>query len=353
MRRSRSLLALAVPALLVATGCGGSSEAATPAATTTAPTTSTTVAPTTTTAAPAPTAPLTGLAPSDDAVLARPAVVVKVDNHDAEARPQVGLDVADVVYEEVVEGGATRFAAVFHSTGSDPVGPVRSARTTDLALVANLHRPVFAWSSANRGVARAVAAAPLVDLGWDALPDGYRRQRGRRAPHNLFTTTTELWASAPADAVAPPALFTYRADGTPPGGEAVTGVAIDFGGHADVQVRWRWDPALGGWARSQEGRAHTVASGAIIAPENVVVQFADYVDSGYADSTGAASPEAELVGSGEAWILTGGTLQRATWTRPTAEAVTTYTDGSGQPIGLAPGRTWVELPRPGQAEVLP
>lgn len=97
------------------------------------------------------------------------------------------------------------------------------------------------------------------------------------------------------------------------------------------------------WLRSQDGRPHEVDGGARLAPENVIVQFVDYRDSGYRDATGAASPEAELAGEGHAWVLTGGSLVRCRWSRADLGALTVFTDTTGAPIRLAPGRTWIEL----------
>jgi hypothetical protein len=255
------------------------------------------------------------------------------------------------VFEEVVEGGVTRFAAVFQSTDSDPVGPVRSARTTDVSLVANLARPLFAYAGANDGVEGQVNGASLLNVGWDALPGEYYRQGGRRAPHNLFTNTSRLYAGAPPGSGTPPPQFEYRRAGEAPPADAPAsgGVGINFGGRVNLQVDWTWDGAAGQWRRLQSGTPHTVEGGGQIGAENVVVQHVQYRDTGFVDVTGYASPEAVLVGSGEVWVLTGGKVVRGQWSRPTPEAVTTLTDAAGRPIRLTPGRTWVELPSPGQA----
>ena len=300
------------------------------------------------------TAPLTGLPLAEAVAADRPALVVKIDNAEA-ARPQSGLVVADVVFEELVEGGATRFAAVFHSRAADPVGPVRSARSTDVDLVESLNRPIFAWSGANAGVADEVDDAALVDVGADAAPGAYRRVDDRRAPHNLMTGTDQLHAAAPDDAGGvPPALFVFRAAGAAPAaGQAVAGADLAWGGPVDLRVGWRYDPVADGWARTQQGRPHTVASGEQVTPENVVLQFVDHVDSGFVDTTGAPSPEAELVGRGEVWVLTAGRLVRGTWQRLAPAAVASYTDAAGDPIALTPGRTWVELLPPGRATIVP
>ncbi len=165
-------------AVLLTGGDGGDEEQVT--------STTTTVATTTTTAPPPPTWPLTGLPLDDPAQAAKPVLVVKIDNAQPDrgqgARPQAGINQADVVFEEVVEGSVTRFASLFHSTDADPVGPIRSARTTDLLIMAPLNRPLFAWSGANANVAGQVRAAPLVDVGHDAASDVYYRDSSRPAP---------------------------------------------------------------------------------------------------------------------------------------------------------------------------
>jgi DUF3048 family protein len=292
--------------------------------------------------------PLTGL-PGDAPV--RPALIVKIDNA-PRARPQVGLNQADVVFEEVVEGGITRFAAVFHSQDSDPVGPVRSARSTDIGVASALHRPLFAYSGANRVFEEQVRQAPLVDVGVKAAPDRYYREGSRRAPYNLFSRTPALFQLAPADAVTPPALFAYRAPGEPPAGASMTPVqqvSLQFA----VRVDWDWDGALGAWWRNQDGRRHDDAAGRGVAPANVVVQFVEYRDTGLRDTSGAPVPEAQIIGEGDAWVLTGGQLIPARWSKPAADAVTGYVDGAGAEIRLAPGRTWVELAPPGSGSHTP
>ena len=130
-------------------------------------------------------APLTGL-PMDIGRARRPVLVVKIDNA-PKARPQIGLNQADVVFEEGVEGGITRFAALYHSEGSKPVGPVRSARTTDIRLISALRHPLFAYSGANATFQRKVHEAPLVDVGFDAHSDRYHRDSARPSPYNLFS----------------------------------------------------------------------------------------------------------------------------------------------------------------------
>ncbi|MCU0273251.1 MAG: DUF3048 domain-containing protein [Acidimicrobiales bacterium] len=273
---------------------------------------------------------------------ARPALAVKIDNVEA-ARPQSGINQADVVFEELVEGGVTRLAAVFHSTGSDPLGPVRSIRTTDVALLANLDRPLFSNSGGNAGAMDAVAGSTLVDVGHVREPAAYYRERTRRAPHNLFSSTETLWALHPDRTSPPPPLFTYRIEGDPLPSSAQPSEGVDIA-FPNADISYRWDGA--GWARTQNGRAHVDAAGVQVAPANVIVQFTEYGTSA-ADSR---SPEGIVVGSGEALILTAGSLIRGSWSRENPEAPTVYTAG-GQVVPLTPGRTWVALAPPGTVTV--
>jgi hypothetical protein len=297
-------------------------------------------------------APLTGL-PMDFARARRPVLVVKIDNA-PKARPQIGLNQADVVFEEGVEGGITRFAALFHSEESKPVGPVRSARTTDIRLISALHHPLFAYSGANATFQRYVHEAPLVDVGFDAHADRYHRDTARPSPYNLFTETGKLFDLAPDGAEPPPALFTWRSPGAAasgPGARAVAHAKLWWQASKYTEALWDWNPTLKAWQRTQNNEAHVDASGRQVTPANVVIQFVTYHDTGQVDSTGTAVPEADVVGEGEAWILTGGMLIPCHWSKASDTDITHYTDASGAAVKLTPGKTWVELVPPNQAEV--
>ena len=143
-----------------------------------------------TTTPPPAVAPLTGLPQPDAARLARPALIVKIDNVQ-DARPQAGITKADVVFEEEVEGGLTRLAAVFQSADGDPVGPVRSTRTSDIDIVSLLNHPLYAFSGGNRRFVTEIDASGMVDVGYSARPGDYYTSRGA-APHNLYTRTSAL-----------------------------------------------------------------------------------------------------------------------------------------------------------------
>ncbi|MGE3621881.1 MAG: DUF3048 domain-containing protein [Acidimicrobiia bacterium] len=361
-RRPKLVAAVAAAVVLLGGGAavlalsGGGDDAAPPTTTTTttvAPTTTTTTEPpTTTTTTTVPAYPLTGLPVVDPARATQPALVVKIDNAQPSrgqgARPQWGLNQADVVFEEMVEGSVTRFAAVFHSTDADPVGPIRSARTTDLMITGSLNGPLFAWSGANAGVAEQVRAADLVDIGHSAASSAYRREGSRPAPHNLVSSTAALRAAVAPEVRPPVPHFAYRPEGTPVQGAPAGGVGIVFGdGPGSAPVDFTWNGT--GWARSQAGTPHVDAAGVQVAPANVVVLFAPYVEVQCCDASGYPVMEAQMVGDGDAWILTAGNLVPARWHKGSLAEPTSYLDAAGQPVLLTPGQTWVSIAPPGTA----
>ncbi len=365
MRRRPALGALALSALtLAAAACApkdgeGIATAKASADPTPAPASSSSSSQVVTTAPKPPVWPLTGMPLADPAPADHPAVAVKIDNS-PDARPHTGVNQADVVYELRVEG-ITRLAAIFHSTPADPVGPVRSARSSDLNLLADLNRPLLAWSGGNPGVTEAVQGAAatgfLVDVSHQAATPDYYRDGQRVAPHNLYTSVSALLQHhTPAGAGPPPQLFSYRGagDALPASAADAPGITIDFG--QNVRTDYAWDPARGCWARYQvderhpRGRSSFVDSdGAQVCPQNLVVQFVPYNP----DTVDARSPKAETVGSGDALVLTAGKMIAGRWSRETPLNTTTLTDAAGAAIALTPGRTWVELPETGGPAVIP
>jgi DUF3048 family protein len=288
----------------------------------------------------------------------RPALAVKIENTER-GRPQSGLNQADVVFEEVVEGGLTRLLAVYQSQDPDTVGPVRSARSTDISLLAELGRPLFAWSGANPTFAAAVRAADIVDVGAEAAPDAYRRADDRPAPYNLYASPEDLRAAgdeADPDAGPPPALFRYRPEGAPleaTGAQPVAGYATEGAAGLATTIGWDWDERSATWLRTQDGTPHVDADSARVSAANVIIRFTPYRDSGVRDSVGAVVPEAEAVGDGDAWLLTDGQLQRGRWHKSAADGPTTYTDPDGAPLQLTPGQTWTEILPPGTGDIVP
>lgn len=325
-----------------------------------APTTSTeaaisTLATSTTSAAPSgPVAPLTGRRVDDVALIERPALAAKIDNFDVgrmTALPQAGLNRADVVFEEIVEANITRLVAVFHSQQPGRIGPIRSARTTDVHLLPQLGPVLFAWSGGNDGVVGAVRGSPfLVDVGHDAASSLYSREAGRRAPHNLFVDADELWKVRPETIAAPRPLFRFRSDGDGPADTAEPAAGVDLawgGGQESAPVSWIWDAQTRQYLRLQRDRPHLDADGQQVRADNIVVMITDYGTS----SADVRSPEARTVGEGELLVFTDGSLVRGRWTRLAEDQPAALHDSLGNQILLTPGVTWVELPRVSGATV--
>ncbi|SDO57324.1 Protein of unknown function [Klenkia soli] len=348
--RGRRRGAVLVLAAVVLAGCGG--EAPVPVA---APTGTTTAAPTTaapvTTAAPQPVAPLTGLPVS--AVEARAALAVKIENP-AVARPQAGLTEADVVWEQVVEGGISRFVAVYQSRLPASIGPVRSTRPMDPAIAAPLHG-LFATSGGQGQYLSAVSASGLQLFSFDAGDDGFARQGPRPAPHNVYLDPAALYAAADADHRTPPApQFGYAPTAgtqtTVAQGTAASGVDLQLSPVAAPS--WRWDPVARTWARSEAGTPATAADGVPVTATDVVVLRVEVVATDAVDPAGNPVPETLLAGrSGEGLVATAGRTVPITWTKGAEGDPIALVAPDGSPVLLAPGTTWVELVPTGSGSV--
>jgi hypothetical protein len=288
----------------------------------------------TTSAAP-PVAPLTGLPDPTGVAQTRPVLSVKVDNV-ATVRPQAGLEAADVVWNEVVEGGITRFLAMFQSTSTDVVGPIRSVRRTDPSIVWPVGG-LFVFSGGARGALDAIGEAPVTLVDENDAGNAMFRDRSRAAPHNLFGRPDRLWEFV-GEPVPPPPLFKYAPAGSAePGSSPTVEATIGYGG--SYAVGYAWDAGAGAWLRSTGGRPFLTRAGGQLATQNVVILSVEY-----AGGVGNDGAEAVVVGEGDALVLRNGTATTARWSRgDRSEPIELRTSG-GAPIRLRPGRTWVELP---------
>ena len=288
---------------------------------------------------PDPTCPLTGLPAPHDQIPARPALAIKVENA-PEARPQASLNGADVVVEEPVEGGYTRFIAIFQCHASNRVGPVRSGRTTDPDFLRQLGPAVFGYAGGRNVVKVQVPKVGLVDVNYILAADAYTRDESRAAPHNLFTTTQALWKASKSKEGGPEPLFAY-ADVWDGASKRIVSARLPFSSASDVY--WKWSGGKQAWLRSHGTIPHTLEDGARVSATNVVIQVVKVTDSSYLDAAGNPSPEVDLTGDGPAYVLRDGELIRGRWERRSLNAVTRFVSKEGTKIKLQPGRTWVEL----------
>lgn len=334
-RGSRAGIAVGAAVVALLTGCGAPAPMPTPT-----PTYSSTYRP------PEPTAlaPLTGETVAVGALTA-PSLAAKVDNH-PDARPQVGLERTDLVFEELVEGGLTRYVAVWHSDVPAEIGPIRSIRPMDPDIVSPLGG-IIAYSG---GQYRFVVMMQDTNVynaihGQADTDDLMYRTRDKPGPHDVLVRAPELIARH-LDLVAPGQQFSFAPDvaassavreGTP-----TASIALRFGSASTPS--WTWDAARGVWARSQSGAPDLDASGVPYSAVNVVVLRVPVTVS-------QSIPKTELIGSGEAWVSTGGMTVHATWSKASRTDPIRLVDDTGTVIRLAPGNSWIELvPLAGSAE---
>jgi hypothetical protein len=286
--------------------------------------------------------PLTGLpAPSPEAITVR-VVSVKIENSTA-ARPQTGLDRADIVYETVTEGGITRFNALFQSQTPPTVGPVRSARPSDFSIVPQ-YMALFAHCGGDAAVRTELKNRSLFDdMDQFFNPGPYRRDKGRPAPHNLYLSIAKLRVAAvqnrgyePTATVTGLAFAKASAPATP----TITQVTVPFS--SSNVVTWKFSAGTGAYARAINGKSHVdKASGKQYTARNVVILWA-LVQKYAAAGTASQVLEIQLTGSGRATVFRDGQRVDGTW-RASATAPPVLRDGSGAVIELAQGNTWFQV----------
>jgi Protein of unknown function (DUF3048) N-terminal domain/Protein of unknown function (DUF3048) C-terminal domain len=277
-------------------------------------------------------APLTGVRDPTSGAAHRPALTVKIENTEF-ANPQIGLEQADVVYEEVVEGSITRLLAIFQSQVPAVVGPVRSVRRTDQSVVTPIGG-IFVYSGGAPYAIASIESAPVTLVDETRAGAAMFRDHSRAAPHNLYGRPAALFAIG-GKPVPPPPLFSYRSAHQTVPGVAVTHANVGFG--AGFSVSYSWEAARGAWTRLVDNPA-TEASDPRVAPRNVVVMLVNY-----AGGVGVIGSEAQLVGSGAAVIFTGGRRVDGRWVRPDRSRPAQFVDAAGAAVRLTPGQTWVEL----------
>lgn len=279
--------------------------------------------------------PLTGI----DGVPSGPVIAAKIDDT-ANARPQIGIEAADVVYIEQAEGGLTRLIAVYASQKPE-IGPVRSVRASDPELLAQ-YGPIAIVASGGAGHAlEAIANSTLVDAQYSAVPDAYYRSSSRYAPYNVIANLDTLSRLVPAGG--PKDVGFQWAAGDPRVAAAPVANRLDTA-VGSTPVAFDWDPGLARYVRVIAGARQSAASGAPVATPNVIVQFCavapDYAD---VDVNGSPSSYTQTVGGGRAVLFRDGHFIDGSWSRPALDSPTTYADAAGQPLLLSPGGVWVVL----------
>ncbi|MGO8870698.1 MAG: DUF3048 domain-containing protein [Acidimicrobiales bacterium] len=299
----------------------------------------------TTTVAPAAAAicPLTGAPAPGGTVPARPALGVKIGNYSGD-RPSAGLNQADIVFEEPVEGAITRLVAVFQCQSTSLVGDLRSAREPDAAILSQFSHPIFVHAGGIRPVLALMAASPLTD---ENLLDGSGstiiHPPGRVAPYSTFANTAALWALDSSDTAPPAPIFTYSAT-LPAGSVPGSGASVHIPFSSSSDVTWRWNPKAGNYLRFYSGEPDRLLDGSQTAATNVVIMSVQtYTGPWVENSEGGLEVNVTYSGAGPLVVVRNGVAITGTWSRSSLTQPATFTTTGGAPITLQPGNTWEEL----------
>lgn len=268
-----------------------------------------------------------------------PVLAVKLDNT-RNAQPHAGLHEADIVYIEEVEYGITRLAAVFADAVPTRIGPVRSARITDIDLLEQYGSPAFSFSGVQRKMWPVIASSTLIDISPNKAASAYERDFSRRSPYNYFLNGQQGLQAAPEASLERDIGFTF--DTTPPPG-----------GNVGLSARVDWPAASAEFRYDQASRLYLVALNDRPAEAEehddgqraatVVIQYVEQNPSAFFDKGGGNTPHAETIGKGRAVILRDGLRYNARWTRPDSDSGTTFTTFDGASLPFKPGQIWVAL----------
>lgn len=299
-----------------------------------------------------PKCPLTGLDAPGGKVPARPALMVKVDNY-PEARPWTGIQYADIIFEEPVEGFITRLAAVFQCQEAPLVGPIRSARESDQGIADLLSRPILVHVGSINQVTNLLDASNLTNIDLRYYGNVVVNPAGRVAPYDTYMSTASGWGLVPKDTSPPAPVFQYSS--TPPHAPALSALSINFSSTSDES--WHYNSAAHTYALSyaDTGPALVVKPNgqeAQISVTNVVVQVVRYTLGPWVEnSEGGLEVMVDATGSGPLEVLRNGVFVRGTWKRASLSSPLQLISQSGSPIKLAPGTTWVDIVPSGQPVV--
>lgn len=280
---------------------------------------------------------LTGLPGSDAPILA-----VKIDDT-SNAHPQVGLRNADVIYIEQVEGGLTRLAAIFSSRTPQTIGPIRSARISDLELLAQYGKVGFAFSGAQRKFLPEIAAANLFDVGANKFGSTfYANDPQRIPPYAMMLSASALRQEAASRGIefAKSAPMGWRFGDQPNNLKPITSAVISW---PSARYEARWSASQMRWLLFHDGRPNLDETGFQLGSPTFVVQLVAITDSIYRDKVGGVTPFSATVGSGACYLLRDGGYLPCIWRRESPESGTTFTDTNGSEINFAPGQIWFAL----------
>lgn len=271
-----------------------------------------------------------------------PVLAVKIDDTKS-ARPQIGIEEADLVYIEQVEGGLTRLAAIFSSQIPSNIGPVRSARISDIDILAQFGKVIFAYSGAQRAMLSVISNANLNDYGAQrSSPIIYTRDETRPSPYNMVLRGDLLLEKVKSDnrEVAESKPIGWEFGQTPKGGAVIDSVQISW---PASKYEITWSKTEKRWVFSNYGVPNFTANGEQLGASTFVIQNVQISDSIYRGSDGSFTPLSETIGSGTGYILRDARAFKANWSRVSSESGTIWTLADGSEINFAAGAIWIAL----------
>jgi hypothetical protein len=267
-----------------------------------------------------------------------PIVVVKIDDTN-EAHPQVGIDKADLIYIEQVEGGLVRLAAIFSTEIPAKIGPVRSARISDIDLMSQFGKVAFFYSGAQSKLYPVISSANLHDIGAaHESPSLYSRDASRYAPYDMVLIGAEVKKRIANLDVATTSNIKWSFGELSNKGVATKSVKVRWPA-ANYSARWNGKS----WDLSHNGNPDVTSDGVQISPTTFIIQNVVITDSIYKDKLGGVTPLSVTVGEGTGWVLRDGFAIKAVWNRPDAQSGTTWADLDGNEIKFAAGQVWIAL----------
>lgn len=271
-----------------------------------------------------------------------PILVVKIDDTPA-AHPQAGLEDADLVYIEQVEGGLTRLAAVFSSKIPNVIGPVRSARISDIEILEQFGRVAFAYSGAQSKLLPVIAAANLENLGAQRQSKEIYANDPLRTPPTAMMLQAKVLMEKVREQGLPIAISKnvgWNFSDSIETGTAISAAKVSWPTNSYVAT---WSDSEKRWLLSHNGSADLAASGVHLGPTTFVIQLVAITPSEYRDKVGGVTPYSATVGTGRGYILRDGKYIPALWNRPTALDGTTWKTADGEAITFAAGQVWIAL----------
>jgi hypothetical protein len=268
---------------------------------------------------------------------------VKIGNYTGD-RPSAGLNQADIVFEEPVEGAITRLVAVFQCRAAALVGDLRSAREPDAAILSQLSHPVFVHAGGIDPVLALMAQSPLTEENiLDGSGSTIIHPAGRESPYSTFASTSALWALAPTDTAPPAPIFHYSTT-LPAGSVTGSGATVHIPFSSSSDVTWQWSPQTGTYLRFYSGQPDKLLDGSQTAATNLVIMSVQTaIGSWVENSEGGREVDVTYSGTGPLVVMRNGVAVAGTWSRSSLTQAATLTASNGTPITLQPGNTWEEL----------